>query len=163
MEDAIKRALTSQYKPAPFVLHQPIPPPIRFADLNTPRRLLIPAVRLPDHAPRVSSASIATALDDLVTEHATRSPRSKHTPSKLTRTIKTPPQTISRAGTLIDPSASSATFASHAHKPSQEDLHAAYVPVPGRPPWVQDFLGHFEIVQDTAVLRGFQLYAVEKW
>ncbi|KAG9012655.1 hypothetical protein FRB94_005265 [Tulasnella sp. JGI-2019a] len=157
MEEAINRVLAHQYKAPIYVPHLPKAPPLRLTDPSTPRRLLIPASRLPDHIPSVSSASINTALYEFMSEESSRSPRSRHTPGKLTRTLRSPaPGSLSGLDTFANtPSTSPRAFS------EQDDVFSS--DMPARPPWVQTFLGNFEIVHDSVELRGFQLYAVEKW
>lgn len=171
-EDGTSRPSTAQHQLHQSPTKQMInaPPALRLTDPSTPRRILIPTSRLPANTPRVSSATIAKALQDLNAEQNARSPRLKHTAGKL-RTNRTPAVSLSGIDVLANiPTASSAGVgAAHKHSHSQHHL-----PVhggddvfsgdgPGRPSWIRMYLGNFEIVQDSVQLKGFQLYAVEKW
>ncbi|KAG8889148.1 hypothetical protein FRB98_005623 [Tulasnella sp. 332] len=158
MQEAINRATACQYNAPSYVPHQPKAPPLRLTDPSTPRRLLIPASRQPDHIQGVSSVSIDKALKDFLSEQLALSLRSRATPGKLTRALR-PPQT----GSLSGLDAFSYTPSGSTTRVTLEQYDVFSADMPTRPPWVQNYLSNFEIVHDSVELRGFQLYAVEKW
>ena len=75
---------------------QPAAPPLAISDPNTPRRICIPASRLPHSTPNVSSASIARALEFFNYAAESKSARSKQTTGKLSRAMRSP--TVSMSG-----------------------------------------------------------------
>ncbi|KAG8900905.1 hypothetical protein FRB99_005674 [Tulasnella sp. 403] len=149
------------------------PGSIKSASPNTPKRILLPVSRLPHYTPSVSSAVIAQVLANYNQDASTQSPRHKHGVSKLTRSSRTPTVSASGIDILANiPSASSAGATSNQGSRAKSGSISPSSSIrrglcaseqTGRPSWVQEHLGNFEIIQDCEELCGFQLYAVEKW
>ncbi|KIO25022.1 hypothetical protein M407DRAFT_211329 [Tulasnella calospora MUT 4182] len=166
--------------PRPSKIRPTPAPTVKLADPNTPRYILLPVSRLPNYTPAVSSKSISQALAALNDPSGGggsghRSPRSKHSVSKLTRGSRSPAVSLSAIDILASiPSASSAAMPNNATSTSLKSTTAS---PPGsirndvfgatdesKPPaWIQEVVGNFEIVEDAVAVAGFQLYAVEKW
>ncbi|KAG8927144.1 hypothetical protein FRC00_002260, partial [Tulasnella sp. 408] len=162
----------SKIRPAPA-------PTVKLSDPNTPRYILLPVSRLPNYTPAVSSKSISQALSALNDSSGGggaghRSPRSKHSVSKLTRNSRSPAVSLSAIDILASiPSASSAALPNNATSTSLKSTTASppgsirndvfgVTDEPKPPAWIQEVVGNFEIVEDSVAVAGFQLYAVEK-